>query len=121
LCRSMRSCPAPEAVAAIKQTDVVVDCIDNYYGRAHLHSLASRLLVPYVDIRLMIDPKLRSDPAREEHSIGGNVYTLMSAVRLHGGAPISRHEGSSRLRRADESREAASPLNLTMFILRVDH
>jgi hypothetical protein len=69
--------PSPEAVAAVREADVIVGCIDNYHARADLQSLAWRLLIPYVDIGLVIDPKTREHPSGRDWWIAGNVYTLL--------------------------------------------
>jgi hypothetical protein len=67
--------PFPEAVAAIREADIIVGCLDNYHARADLQQLAWRSLIPYVDIGLRIDPDQRE--ARPDSWIGGNVNTLL--------------------------------------------
>src|SRR5262249_45748839 len=67
--------PSPEAVAAIREADIIVGCLDNYHARADLQQLAWRLLIPYIDIGLRIDPDRRE--ALPDAWIGGNVSTLL--------------------------------------------
>ncbi len=69
--------PSPEAVAAVREADVIVGCVDNYHARADLQSLAWRMLIPYVDIGLVIDPKIREHSGGRDRWLAGNVYTLL--------------------------------------------
>jgi molybdopterin/thiamine biosynthesis adenylyltransferase len=50
--------PVPEqpAIEAVKRGDVIVGCLDNYHARAEVMALASRFMIPYVDIGLLIRP-----------------------------------------------------------------
>jgi hypothetical protein len=67
--------PFPEAVAAIREADIIVGCVDNYHARSDLQQLAWRSLIPYVDIGLRIDSDQRE--ARPESWVAGNVSTLL--------------------------------------------
>ena len=69
--------PEPEAVEALKSADIIVGCLDNLHARADLQEIASRFLIPYVDVGVSI----RQTPAEAKHdprvSIGGNVITFI--------------------------------------------
>lgn len=63
--------PRQEAIDAIKGADIVVGCVDSYHARADLQEVASRFLIPYVDVGLMIQPLENGSGV----TIGGNVIT----------------------------------------------
>ena len=69
--------PEPLPVEVLKQADVIVGCLDNLHARMDLQELASRFLIPYVDVGVNI----RELPAGEDHdprvTIGGNVITFV--------------------------------------------
>jgi hypothetical protein len=69
--------PEPEAIEALKSADIIVGCLDNLHARADLQDLASRFLIPYVDVGVSI----RQTPAEAKNdprvSIGGNVITFI--------------------------------------------
>lgn len=66
--------PEATAVAALREADVIVGCVDNLDTRLDIQHLAQRLLVPYVDIGLSIR---ETDPGEggPRVAIGGNVIT----------------------------------------------
>lgn len=68
--------PIPEAaaVAALREADVIVGCVDNLDTRLDLQHLAQRLLIPYVDVGLSIRATDRRDDGPRV-AIGGNVFT----------------------------------------------
>jgi molybdopterin/thiamine biosynthesis adenylyltransferase len=65
--------PHREAIDALKESDLVVGCLDNLHARADLQELAWRYLIPYVDIGLLIQPIAGGDVI----SIGGHVALLI--------------------------------------------
>lgn len=65
--------PQQRAIDALKEADVVVGCVDSYHARADLQDLASRFLIPYVDIGLLIRPTQEGAGI----TIGGNVITAV--------------------------------------------
>lgn len=69
------SCPIPRqaAIDALKESDIVVGCLDNYHARADLQELAWRYLIPYIDVGLLIRP----DAQTGKIAIGGTVATLI--------------------------------------------
>lgn len=66
--------PEPAAVAALRDADVIVGCVDGLDSRLDLQQLAHRLLVPYVDIGLSIREADPLDGAPRVR-VGGNVFT----------------------------------------------
>jgi molybdopterin/thiamine biosynthesis adenylyltransferase len=46
--------PSPEAIAALKEADVVVACVDRFDVRENINAFARRYLIPLVDIGLAI-------------------------------------------------------------------
>jgi molybdopterin/thiamine biosynthesis adenylyltransferase len=99
--------PEQAAIEAIKASDVIVGCVDNYHARADLMTLASRYMIPYIDIGLLIRPT--ANTGRIE--IGGHVATFIpgsfcawcighvSKEKLDletGGRPKSYFQGASR-------------------------
>jgi molybdopterin/thiamine biosynthesis adenylyltransferase len=65
--------PHQEAIDALKESDLVVGCLDNLHARADLQELAWRYLIPYIDIGLLIQPIAGGDVV----SIGGHVAMLI--------------------------------------------
>lgn len=65
--------PKQEAIDALKSSDIVVGCVDNYHAKADLQELTWRYLIPYVDIGLLIRPVEDGDHV----AIGGNVGTFI--------------------------------------------
>jgi molybdopterin/thiamine biosynthesis adenylyltransferase len=65
--------PKQEAIEAIKESDIVVGCLDNYHARADVQEIAWRYMIPYVDIGLSIRPNNTGSGV----AIGGNVLTLV--------------------------------------------
>lgn len=45
----------PEGIAAIRQADVVVACVDRFDARAEINALARRYLIPLIDIGMMLE------------------------------------------------------------------
>lgn len=67
--------PERAAVNAIKQADLIIACVDNLDARVDLQQLASRYLIPYIDIGLKARPVTPSSPEEARVAIGGNVST----------------------------------------------
>jgi hypothetical protein len=67
--------PEPATIEAIKQSDLIIGCVDNLDARADLQHLASRYLIPYVDIGLKARPVTPSSADQARVAIGGNVNT----------------------------------------------
>ncbi len=63
--------PEAPAIAALKEADIVVGCLDSRQSRVQLQDLASRYLIPYVDIGLSIPPHKGEVPI----TIGGHVIS----------------------------------------------
>src|SRR5206468_2874819 len=68
-------CPVPEqpAIDAVKRSDVIVGCLDNHHARAEVMALASRFMIPYVDIGLLIRPV----EGTKRVAIGGDVAVFI--------------------------------------------
>jgi molybdopterin/thiamine biosynthesis adenylyltransferase len=69
--------PAPEAVAALRQADVIVGCVDNLHARADLQEFAWRFVIPYVDVGVNIRAIEKPELDGPRVTIGGNVITLI--------------------------------------------
>jgi molybdopterin/thiamine biosynthesis adenylyltransferase len=65
--------PRQRAIEALKEADIVVGCVDSYHARADIQELASRYLIPYVDVGLLIQP-LEDGQAL---TIGGNIIAAI--------------------------------------------
>lgn len=67
--------PVPEqrTIDAIKASDIIVGCVDNFHAREELQALAWRYMIPYVDIGLLIRPVEETGTI----SIGGHVATFI--------------------------------------------
>lgn len=72
--------PEPEAVAAVKNADIIVGCLDNLQARADIQALAWRYVIPYVDIGVRIRDRAPGQIEAGEHpieAIAGDVHTLI--------------------------------------------
>jgi molybdopterin-synthase adenylyltransferase len=65
--------PLQQAIDVLKESDIVIGCVDSYHARADLQELTWRYMIPYVDIGLLIRP-LGDDSGV---TIGGHVMTLI--------------------------------------------
>jgi ThiF family len=68
--------PEPTAVEALKSADIIVGCLDNLHARADLQEIASRFLIPYVDVGVNIRQTVAEEKRDPRVSIGGNVITF---------------------------------------------
>ena len=69
--------PDSGAVEALRGCDVIVGCVDTLFARSDLQELASRYLIPYVDIGATVRPvpdALENDP---RIAVAGNVFTYV--------------------------------------------
>jgi len=46
--------PSPEAIAALKEADIIVACVDRFDARENINAFARRRLIPLVDVGLAI-------------------------------------------------------------------
>ena len=69
--------PDQDAVEAIRECDVIVGCVDTLFARSDLQELASRYLIPYVDIgaAIRLVPDALTDTARI--IVAGNIFTFV--------------------------------------------
>jgi len=65
--------PHQEAIDALKESDILIGCVDSYQARADLQELAWRYMIPYIDLGLMIRPLDTGTGV----TIGGHVMTLI--------------------------------------------
>jgi molybdopterin-synthase adenylyltransferase len=69
--------PDVEAVEALRHCDVIVGCVDTLFARSDLQELASRYLLPYVDIGATIRT-LPEGPASDPRVVvAGNIFTFI--------------------------------------------
>lgn len=64
--------PRQEAIDALKESDILIGCVDSYHARADLQELAWRYMIPYIDLGLLIRPLDNGSGV----TIGGHVMTL---------------------------------------------
>jgi len=69
--------PDGAAVSAIRDCDIIVGCVDTLFTRSDLQEIASRYLIPYVDVGVTVKPIDTSDLAGRRVSIAGNVITYI--------------------------------------------
>jgi molybdopterin-synthase adenylyltransferase len=67
--------PSDRAVAALKECDVIVGCVDTLTTRKEIQSFAWRYLIPYIDIGLLIVPE--TSEAGRAKTVSGQVYDLI--------------------------------------------
>ena len=69
--------PDQDAVEGVRDCDVIVGCVDTLFARSDIQELASRYLIPYIDIGATIrevPDALASDP---RIAVAGNVVTFI--------------------------------------------
>ncbi len=69
--------PDLEAVEALRDADVIVGCVDTLFARSDLQELASRYLIPYVDIGATIRPVAEATASDPRVVVAGNVFTFV--------------------------------------------
>jgi hypothetical protein len=69
--------PDSEAIQALLKADVIVGCVDTLFTRADLQEIASRYLIPYVDIGTTIRPLPDATGADSRVVISGNVLSFI--------------------------------------------
>jgi molybdopterin/thiamine biosynthesis adenylyltransferase len=62
----------PEGIAALKQADVVVACVDSFRARAQINDLCRRYMIPLIDVGMTIT----SDGERLQSATGQVVLSL---------------------------------------------
>jgi hypothetical protein len=69
--------PDADAVRAVWECDVIVGCVDTLFSRSDLQEIASRYLIPYVDIGATVRdvPDAASSDPRVQ--VAGNVFTFV--------------------------------------------
>jgi len=69
--------PDSEAIQALLKADVIVGCVDTLFTRADLQEIASRYLIPYVDIGTTIRPLPDATGADSRVVVSGNVLSFV--------------------------------------------
>lgn len=69
--------PDSEAVQALLEADVIVGCVDTLFTRADLQEIASRYLIPYVDIGTTIRPLPDAAGGDPRVVVSGNVFSFI--------------------------------------------
>ena len=69
--------PDSEAIQALLKADVIVGCVDTLFTRADLQEIASRYLIPYVDIGTTIRPLPDATGADSRVVVSGNVLSFI--------------------------------------------
>jgi ThiF family len=69
--------PDAVAVQAIRECDVIVGCVDTLFSRSDLQEVASRYLIPYVDIGATVRGMHVADSGEPRVVVAGNVFTYI--------------------------------------------
>lgn len=69
--------PESEAVEELLKADVIVGCVDTLFSRADLQEIASRYLIPYVDIGATIRPVQNGEDDEPRVVVSGNIFTFI--------------------------------------------
>src|SRR5579871_188262 len=69
--------PNAVAVSAVRDCDIIVGCVDTLFTRSDLQELASRYLIPYVDVGVSIRPVETNNVTDRRVSISGNIVTFI--------------------------------------------
>ena len=69
--------PDAEAVEALRDCDVIVGCVDTLFARSDFQELASRYLIPYVDIGASIRPVPDGASGDPRVVVAGNIFTFI--------------------------------------------
>jgi len=76
--RGMRvAIPNTDAVRAIRDCDVIVGCVDTLFSRSDLQEIASRYLIPYVDIGATMRAVPDGEASDPRVQVAGNVFTFI--------------------------------------------
>jgi hypothetical protein len=75
--RVQAAVPDADTVEALRDCDIIVGCVDTLFARSDLQEIASRYLIPYVDVGATIRP-VPDAPANEPRIVvAGNVVTFI--------------------------------------------
>jgi|HubBroStandDraft_1064217.scaffolds.fasta_scaffold79374_1 hypothetical protein len=69
--------PHSDAVDALRDCDVIVGCVDTLFARSDLQELASRYLIPYIDIGATVRPVPDASDSDPRIIVAGNVFTFI--------------------------------------------
>lgn len=69
--------PDATAVEAIRECDLIVGCVDTLFSRADLQELASRYLIPYIDIGAIVRAIPNSQNGDARVNVAGNIFTFV--------------------------------------------
>ena len=69
--------PDSEAIKALLKADVIVGCVDTLFTRADIQEIASRYLIPYVDIGTTIRPIPDAAGHGSRVVVSGNVFSFI--------------------------------------------
>jgi hypothetical protein len=69
--------PDRDAVEALRHCDVIVGCVDTLFARSDLQELASRYLIPYIDIGAAIRVVPDAASSAPRIVVAGNIFTFI--------------------------------------------
>ena len=69
--------PHGDAIEALRDCDVIVGCVDTLFARSDLQEVASRYLIPYVDVGATIRPVPDAPVNEPRIVVAGNVFTFI--------------------------------------------
>ncbi|MGB0105951.1 MAG: ThiF family adenylyltransferase [Candidatus Sulfotelmatobacter sp.] len=76
--RSIRAAiPDADAVRAVLECDVIVGCVDTLFSRSDIQDIASRYLIPYVDIGATVRDVPNAESCDPRVQVAGNVFTFV--------------------------------------------
>jgi hypothetical protein len=69
--------PDVDAVEALRNCDLIIGCVDTLFARSDLQDLASRYLIPYIDIGATVRLVPDAAPSDPRIVVAGNVFTFI--------------------------------------------
>jgi ThiF family len=77
LLRVRAAVPDRAAVEALRECDIIIGCVDTLFARSDLQEIASRYLIPYVDIGATVRVVPDASPGDPRIVVAGNVFTFI--------------------------------------------
>jgi hypothetical protein len=69
--------PDRDAVEALRDCDVIIGCVDTLFARSDLQEIASRYLIPYIDIGITVRIGPDTSVSDPRIVVAGNVFTFI--------------------------------------------
>jgi hypothetical protein len=98
-----RGFPSPETIAALKDSDIVVACVDTFRAREAINAFCRRYLIPLIDIGMII----RTQHERLVKADGQVIVSLPATPACGAGSsptPLSQTNGATAHRDTTRTR-----------------